>query len=155
MQSGLSWNLMLIKRENFRRAFANFDPEAIARFANRDIDRLMGDATIIRNRRKIAAAIENARQFLAIQEENETFARYLWDFVDGNPIDDAWQHHEDIPTTSKLSGKLSRDLRQRGFRFVGSVTIYAYMEGAGLYNNHLLSCFRHSEVKRLGEALPY
>lgn len=146
MQAGLNWYTMLIKRENFRKAFAAFDAEAVARFDEQDIARLMQDAGIIRNLRKIQAVIGNAKGFLSIQEEHGSFDAYLWGFVDGHTIRNSFGPKDPSPTTSPESDALSKDLRQRGFRFVGSITLYAFMEGSGLYNNHIVECFRYHEV---------
>jgi len=146
MQAGLSWYIMLLKREQFRSAFADFNPQAIARFDDAKVDELMRDEGIVRNRQKISAAIGNARAFLKLQEERGTFASYLWDFVDGRTICNHIKSIGEAPTTSPISDALSADLKQRGFRFVGSTTIYAFMEGAGLYNNHLTYCFRYREL---------
>ena len=147
MQAGLNWYTMLLKRENFRRAFADFDPQAIARFGPRQVERLMGDAGIIRNRRKIEAAIGNAQHFLEIQQQRGSFDAYLWGFVDGATIHNGLRATDESPTISPQSDALSADMRTRGFRFVGSITIYAFMESAGLYNNHVVDCFRYNDLQ--------
>jgi DNA-3-methyladenine glycosylase I len=150
MQAGLSWLTILKKREAFRRAFADFDPERIARFDETDIERLMGDTEIIRNRRKLESAIRNARAFLAVREEFGSFDRYLWSFTDGEPIDHALQSPEEEPTRSELSERVSKDLKKRGFSFVGPVIVYAHLQAVGVINDHLVSCFRHKEVQKQG-----
>ena len=145
-QAGLSWYLMLQKRENYRRAFDDFDPERIARYDDAMIERLLQDSGIVRNRRKIEAAIGNARGVLEIREQYGSLADYLWRFVDGQTIRNQWTRTEQVPVTTPQSDALSKDMRQRGFRFIGSTTIYAFMQGAGLVNDHLTSCFRYHEV---------
>jgi DNA-3-methyladenine glycosylase I len=140
-QAGLSWWTILRKRENYRRAFANFDPARIARFDARAVTRLMQDAGIVRNRQKIDAAIANARNFLALQEEFGSFDAYVWPFVGGAPIVNRWRQQSDVPATTPESDALSKDLKQRGFKFVGSTIVYAHMQATGLVNDHLLSCF--------------
>ena len=142
-QAGLSWSTVLRKRENYRRAFADFDPEKVARFNAKKIERLLADPGIIRNRLKVTAAVNNARAFLAVREEFGTFDEYLWDFVDGRPIQNRVKTMKQMPATSKESDALSKDLKQRGFKFVGSTIIYAHMQAVGMVNDHLVSCFRH------------
>ena len=148
MQAGLSWDTILRKRPAFRAAFADFDPERVARFGARDVTRLMSDAGIIRNRQKIEAAIANARAFLAVQEEFGGFARYAWAFVDGRPLVNRWRALREVPATSPVSDAWSKDLRGRGFKFVGSTIIYAHMQATGMVNDHLVGCFRHRAVGR-------
>jgi DNA-3-methyladenine glycosylase I len=145
-QAGLSWWTILSRRENYRRAFANFDPQVVARFTAKRVERLMNDAGIIRNRLKILAAVSNAKAFLEIQEEFGTFCDYIWDFVGGRPIKNRWKTLSEIPPTSEISDLLSRDLKQRGFKFVGSTVIYAHMQATGMVNDHVVDCFRHSTV---------
>jgi DNA-3-methyladenine glycosylase I len=140
-QAGLSWWTILRKRENYRRAFASFDPTKIARFDARAVTRLMQDAGIVRNRQKIEAAITNARSFLAVQREFGTFDAYVWPFVGGAPIVNRWRRQGDVPATTPESDALSKDLKQRGFKFVGSTIVYAHMQATGLVNDHLLGCF--------------
>jgi len=140
-QAGLSWWTILRKRENYRRAFAGFDPTKVARFDARAVTRLMQDAGIVRNRQKIEAAVANARRFLEIQEEFGTFDAYVWPFVGGAPIMNRWRVQSEIPATTPESDALSKDLKNRGFKFVGSTIIYAHMQATGLVNDHLLSCF--------------
>jgi DNA-3-methyladenine glycosylase I len=142
-QAGLSWWTILRKREGYRRAFADFDAAKVARFTPRTVEKLMQDASIVRNRQKIEAAIVNARGFLSIQEEFGTFDRFVWAFVGGKPIINRWRKHKDVPATSKESDALSKDLKARGFKFVGSTIVYAHMQATGLVNDHLVGCFRY------------
>lgn len=144
-QAGLSWSTVLHKREGYRRAFAGFDPAKVARFNSRSVERLMGDAGIIRNRQKIVAAIGNARAFLEVQAEFGSFVNYLWGFVDGSPVVNRWRAMRQVPASTPLSDAISKDLKARGFRFVGSTIVYAHLQATGLVNDHLVSCFRHSE----------
>jgi DNA-3-methyladenine glycosylase I len=144
-QAGLSWWTILRKREGYRRAFADFDAVKVARFTPRTVERLMQDASIVRNRQKIEAAIANARSFLKIQREFGTFDRYVWEFVGGKPLVNRWRKQSDVPPTSKESDALSQDLKSRGFKFVGSTIVYAHMQATGLINDHLLGCFRYGE----------
>jgi len=145
-QAGLSWLTILRRREGYRRAFAGFDPEAVARFDETDIERLRNDASIIRNRAKIRSAVVNARAFLAVREEFGSFDRYIWRFVDGRPIVNTWTRDEDIPAATPLSETISRDLKARGFSFVGPTIVYAHLQATGMVNDHLVNCFRHDEV---------
>ena len=147
-QAGLSWITILRKRDNFRRAFDGFQPEKIARYTPKKIERLMLDAGIVRNRQKIEAAIVNARGFLAIQKEFGTFDRYVWEFVGGKPIVNRWRKQGDVPATSQQSDALSKDLKSRGFKFVGSTIVYAHMQATGLVNDHLVDCFRYKAAGR-------
>jgi len=140
-QAGLSWSTILAKRENYSRAFARFDPSAIARFTAKDVHRLLADPGIVRHRAKIEAVIANAQAFLAVQEEFGTFNRYLWAFVDGRPVVNAPHALEDIPAETALSRTLSKDLIKRGFRFVGPKICYAFMQSVGLVNDHIVGCF--------------
>lgn len=144
-QAGLSWSTVLHKREGYRRAFAGFDPARVARFNARSVERLVGDAGIVRNRLKIEAAINNARRFLDVQASFGSFSDYLWGFVDGRPVVNRWRAQQEVPASTALSDAISRDLKTRGFRFVGSTIIYAHLQATGLVNDHLLSCFRHPE----------
>lgn len=148
-QAGLSWLVVLRKRGAYRRAFAEFDPQKVARFTAKRIEKLLADPGIIRNRQKIAAAVTNARCFLAVQEEFGSFDEYIWRFVDGRPIQNRLQRMTDLPATSKQSDALSKDLKQRGFKFVGSTIVYAHMQAVGMVNDHLVTCFRHRAVARL------
>lgn len=144
-QAGLSWATVLRKRGGYRRAFADFDPERVARFNSRSVERLVADAGIIRNRQKIVAAINNARRFLELRDEFGSFDAYVWDFVGGQPIVNRWNKQSAMPATSRESDALSKDLKRRGFGFVGSTIIYAHMQATGLVNDHLVGCFRHAE----------
>jgi DNA-3-methyladenine glycosylase I len=141
-QAGLSWSTILAKRDNYRRAFAAFDPRAVARFTARDVARLLKDAGIVRHRGKIEAAITNARAFLEVQREFGTFDRYLWAFVDGRPIVNSPRSLRDVPAATPLSHALSKDLTRRGFRFVGPTICYAFMQSVGLVDDHVIGCFR-------------
>ncbi len=152
-QAGLSWITILRKRESFRRAFAQFDPQKIARFGARDVTRLMGDAGIVRNRSKIEATIGNARAWLALQDEGG-FARHSWAFVDGKPRNNRFATPQQIPAATDESRALSKDLSKRGFRFVGPTIVYAWMQACGLVNDHLTSCFRYLQVSRTSSASP-
>ena len=144
-QAGLSWRIVLHKRAAFAKALANFDPEKIARFGVREINRLIKDPSIIRNRLKIKGTVKNAQVFLKIQKEFGTFSKYLWAFVDNQPIIHKHHHDSKIASSNQESDALSRDLKQRGFTFVGTTICYAFMQGAGLVNDHLTSCFRSPE----------
>ncbi len=152
-QAGLSWSTVLRKRDGYRRAFAAFDAERVARFNRRSVERLLGDAGIIRNRLKITAAINNAKRFLDIQQEFGSFDSYVWQFVGGSPIVNRFESQSAVPATSPESDALSKDLKQRGFGFVGSTIIYAHMQATGLVNDHIVGCYRHAECARLGEAM--
>jgi DNA-3-methyladenine glycosylase I len=145
-QAGLSWRCILGKRETFRKAYAGFEPEKVARFTLTKIEKLLDDPGIIRNRRKIEAAIKNARAFLATAEEFGSFDSYIWRFVNGKPIVNAWKDLASIPVTTPISDLLSADLKARGFAFVGSTTMYAHMQAIGMVNDHLVDCFRRKEV---------
>jgi DNA-3-methyladenine glycosylase I len=148
-QAGLSWATVLRKRENYRRAFAEFDAERVARFTDKRIERLLEDPGIIRNRQKVSAAVNNARCFLAVRDEFGTFDAYIWRFVDGRPIQNTLARMKDIQATSQESDALSKDLKQRGFKFVGSTIMYAHMQAIGMVNDHLVTCFRHKHCARL------
>ena len=148
-QAGLSWSTVLKKREGYRRAFSEFDPEKVARYTGKRIEKLILDPAIIRNRMKIEAAIRNARAFLAVQEEAGGFDAYCWRFVDGRPKLNRWKTIGEIPATSSESDAFSKDLKQRGFSFVGSTIIYAHMQAVGMVNDHLVDCFRYPEIRRL------
>jgi DNA-3-methyladenine glycosylase I len=148
-QAGLSWWTILRKRGGYRRAFAEFDAQKVARFNTRTVERLMKDPNIVRNRQKIEAAIANARGFLDIQGEFGSFDRYVWDFVGGKPVVNRWRKQSEVPATTPASDALSKDLKSRGFKFVGSTTIYAHMQATGLVNDHLVDCFRYAETAQL------
>ncbi|MGE4293717.1 MAG: DNA-3-methyladenine glycosylase I [Desulfovibrio sp.] len=145
-QAGLSWETILRKREGYRAAFAGFDARTIAGFGPADEERLMADAGIVRNRAKIKAAMGNARVFLEIQAARGSFSDYLWDFVDGEPLRNAWKGREEVPASTPVSDALAKDLKKRGMRFVGSTTMYAFMQSAGLVNDHTVDCFRWAEL---------
>jgi DNA-3-methyladenine glycosylase I len=147
MQAGLSWATVLRKRENFRAAFKGFDPEIVAAFRPRDVERLLNNPGIIRNRLKIAAAISNAKAFLAVQKEFGTFDQYMWQFVGGDPIQHRLQSLSEMPAISPESDRLSKELKQRGFKFVGATIVYAHMQATGMVNDHLVSCFRHGDLR--------
>ena len=148
-QAGLSWATVLRKRDGYRRAFAGFDAERVARFNSRSVERLVKDPGIIRNRQKIVAAIGNARRFLDIQEEFGSFDSYVWRFVGGRPIQNRWREQSEVPATSPQSDALSKDLKGRGFAFVGSTIIYAHMQATGLVNDHIVGCFRYDACRKL------
>ncbi len=145
-QAGLSWLTVLKKRGNYRKAFDRFDPEKVARYGDAKMARLLADPGIIRNRQKIAAAVKNAGAFLRVQEAFGSFSRYMWRFTDGRPLQNRWHRDEDIPARSAESEAMSRDLKQRGFSFVGPTICYAHMQAVGMVNDHLVDCFRHGEV---------
>jgi DNA-3-methyladenine glycosylase I len=148
-QAGLSWSTVLHKREAYREAFAGFVPDKVARFNRRSIERLLANPGIIRNRLKIESAISNARRFLEVQQEFGSFDEYIWGFVDGRPIVNRWRKWKDVPATSRESDALSKDLKSRGFSFVGSTIIYAHMQAIGLVNDHLIGCFRYEPCRQL------
>ncbi len=143
MQAGLSWKLVLDKRENFRRAFHGFDPVKVAAFTARDVRRLLGDAGIIRNRLKILGAINNAKRFLEVRKEFGTFDRYIWAFVGGKPVRNRLRSFAEMPARTPLSDVISKDLKARGFKFVGSTVVYSHMQATGMVNDHLVTCFRY------------
>ena len=145
-QAGLSWRTVLNKREEYRRAFAGFDPEKVARFTDADVERLLGDAAIIRNRQKIRATIGNARAFLKIAGAHGTFDVWIWAFVDGRPVQNSWRTLEELTASTPLSTQLSKELKRACFSFLGPTTVYAHMQATGMINDHLISCFRHAEV---------
>jgi DNA-3-methyladenine glycosylase I len=149
-QAGLSWSTILNKREGYRKAFSGFDARKVARFSERDVERLMQDAGIVRNRLKITSTIGNARAFLAVQKEFGSFSAYIWQFVDGKPRVNRWNSLRQIPASTPQSDALSKDLKRRGFRFVGSTICYAHMQATGMVNDHLVGCFRHAELSRKG-----
>jgi len=153
-QAGLSWSTVLNKREGYRKAFANFDPVKVARFSEKKIETLIQNPSIIRNRLKITSAVSNARAFLAIQEEYGSFDTYIWAFVGGKPLQNRWNAMDEVPVTSPESDALSKDLKQRGLKFVGSTIMYAHLQAAGLVNDHLLSCFRYRECAALARTSP-
>ena len=145
-QAGLSWHTVLKKRENYRAAFDQFDPRKVARYNAAKIAKLLADAGIIRNRLKIHAAIQNAKAFLRVQEEFDSFDAYIWRFVDGRPKINRWRTMKQVPARTPISDALSKDLLQRGFKFVGSTICYAHMQATGMVNDHLVTCFRHKQL---------
>lgn len=145
-QAGLSWSTVLKKRGGYREAFADFDPEKVSSFSSDQLENLYSNISIIRNKAKISAAVNNAAKFLDIQQEFGSFNTYIWSFVNGKPVINQWKALQEVPSTSEASDKLSNDLRQRGFKFVGSTIIYAHMQACGLINDHLVSCFRYKEL---------
>ncbi len=150
-QAGLSWSTVLNKRENYRKAFANFDPAKVARFKKRKIESLLTNPGIIRNRLKVKAAVTNAKAFLDLQKEFGSFEKYIWQFVGGKPIQNRHRTMNDIPATTPESDTLSKDLKKRGFKFVGSTIIYAHMQAVGMVNDHVVSCFRHKECMQMAK----
>jgi DNA-3-methyladenine glycosylase I len=151
-QAGLSWSTVLHRRAGYRRAFAGFDVEKVARMTPRRLVAVLQDPGIIRNRLKVEATVSNARAFLKVQAEFGSFSDYIWRFVDGRPVQNRWRRQSEVPATSNASDALSKDLKSRGFRFVGSTIVYAHMQATGLVNDHLVSCFRHAACRRLGGA---
>ena len=151
-QAGLNWLTILRRRENYRRAFAGFDPAAVAGFGEDEIERLVADPGIVRNRRKIESTVTNARAFLRVQEECGSFDAYVWGFVGGEPITNSWRALAEIPAQTPESERLSKDLKRRGFSFVGPTICYAHMQATGMVNDHTVDCFRYRQVKPLREA---
>ncbi|HET8578042.1 MAG TPA: DNA-3-methyladenine glycosylase I [Methylomirabilota bacterium] len=147
-QAGLSWETILRKRENYRKVFDRFDPRAVARYDARKVRALLADPGIVRNRLKIAAAVQNARAFLAVQEEFGDFAAYIWRFVDSRPRQNVWRTRRQVPARTPESDAMSKDLGRRGFKFVGTTICYAFMQAAGLVNDHTVDCFRHAQLRR-------
>lgn len=148
-QAGLSWITVLRKREAYRRVFDRFDPGAVARYDQRRIDEILTERGIIRNRLKVRSVVENARVFLDLQEREGSFSEYLWGFVDGRPIENRWKYLSQVPAETDLSRRISKDMKKRGFRFVGPVIIYSLIQSAGLVNDHLVDCFRHDECFKM------
>jgi DNA-3-methyladenine glycosylase I len=142
-QAGLSWDTILQKRDNYRVAFDGFDPEKVARYDTRKVRQLLGDPGIVRNRLKVASAVKNARAFLQVQDEAESFDSYIWQFVDGRPRLNRWRGLRQLPSRTAQSDAMSKDLRKRGFNFVGSTICYAFMQAVGMVNDHMLDCFRY------------
>ena len=150
-QAGLSWSTILNKREGYRKAFADFDPETVARFTNKRVEKLLTTPEIVRNRLKVESTVNNAKAFLAVQKEFGSFSQYIWDFIGGKPIQNKFQRDSDIPATSPESDALSKDLKKRGFKFVGSTIVYAHMQATGLVNDHVTRCFRYKPCADLGK----
>ncbi len=144
-QAGLSWDTILRKRENYRKAFDGFDVEKVARYTDKRIEKLLQNEGIIRNRLKVASAVSNAKAFIEVQKEFGSFDAYIWSFVDGKPILNKWKRTSQIPATSEVSDTISKDLKKRGFNFVGSTIVYAHMQATGMVNDHLVSCFRYKQ----------
>ena len=147
-QAGLSWSTILKKRQNYRVAFVNFDPAAVAKFSNKKVAQLLADPGIVRNRLKVASAIQNAKAFLEIQEEFGSFDSYVWRFVDGRPLQNRRKTMKEVPPRTAQSDAMSKDLIRRGFNFVGSTICYAFMQAVGMVNDHVVKCFRHSQLVR-------
>jgi DNA-3-methyladenine glycosylase I len=145
-QAGLSWSTILNKRENFRAAFDNFEPEKVARYDKRKIERLLKDAGIVRNRLKVQSTVSNAKSFLDVQDEHGDFASFIWQFVGGETRQNRWRSLKQLPAKTKQSDAMSRELVARGFKFVGSTICYAFMQAAGMVNDHIVSCFRYKEL---------
>ena len=151
-QAGLSWTTILKKRNGYQKAFANFDPKKVAKFTKKDIEKLLKNNDIIRNKLKIEATINNAKRFLEIQKEFENFDNFIWSFVGGKSIVNEWKSMEEVPPTSKQSLELSRELKKRGFKFVGPTIIYAYMQAIGIVNDHVMNCFRYNQIANTSNA---
>lgn len=147
-QAGLSWDTILTKRYNYRAAFDNFDPAKVARYTDKSVEKLLQNEGIIRNRLKVASAISNAKAFLKVQDEFGSFDKYIWRFVDGKPIKNAWTGTGQVPAKTEISDAISKDMKMRGFNFVGSTIMYAHMQATGMVNDHLVSCFRYKEIAR-------
>ncbi|MBY5962634.1 DNA-3-methyladenine glycosylase I [Marinobacter nauticus] len=150
-QAGLSWITILRKQESYRQAYAGFDPEQIVRFDDSDIDRLLADPGIIRNRLKVYSIIRNARGFLALRDQGISFSEFLWQFVDGRPIQNRWQALAEVPVTTPESEAMSKALKKAGFNFVGPTIVYAFMQATGMVNDHLVSCHTHTECRQLAQ----
>ena len=148
-QAGLSWETVLKKRENYRKAFSNFDPVKVSRYSDKKVEALMGNKGIIRNRLKITSAINNANRFLEVRKEFGSFDTYIWQFVNGKPITNRFKSIQEIPATTKESDAMSKDLKKRGFTFVGPTICYAHMQATGMVNDHIVGCFRYKEIKAL------
>ena len=148
-QAGLSWVTILKKREGYRRCFAGFDPSTVAAFTPQDVERLLLDASIVRNRKKIEAAVTNARVFLELAARHGSFSRYIWNFVDGKPIVNAWKTQREVPPTTTLAETIAKELKKKGFRFLGPTVLYAHMQATGMVNDHLVSCFRYEEIRQM------
>ena len=150
VQAGLSWEIVLRKRENYRKAFHRFDPVKISKYTKKAINKLMKDAGIIRNKAKIDATVNNAKRFLEVKKEFSSFSDYMWQFVNNKPIKNKFKNLKELPAKTEISNAMSIDLKKRGFKFVGSTICYAHMQATGMVNDHLTSCFRHKEVHKLG-----
>ncbi len=148
-QAGLSWETVLKKRENYRKAFNNFDPAKISRYGDKKIEALLGNKGIIRNKLKITSAINNAKRFLEVQKEFGSFDTYIWQFVDGRPIINRYKSIRELPATTKVSDAMSKDLKKRGFKFVGPTICYAHMQATGMVNDHVVGCYRYKEIIKI------
>jgi len=148
-QAGLSWVTILKKREGYRHCFADFDPSAVAAFTPQDVERLLRDASIVRNRKKIEAAVINARVFLELAAKHGSFSRYIWNFVDGKPIANARKTQREVPPTTPLAEMIAKELKKQGFCFMGPTVLYAHMQATGMVNDHLVSCFRYEEIRQM------
>lgn len=148
-QAGLSWSTILKKREGYRKAFANFEIEKVARFDEEKIQQLLQNPEIVRNKLKVRSAVNNAQKIIRVQEEFGSFDNYIWSFVDGEPITSHWETMDEVPANTEISDRLAKDLKARGFKFVGSTIIYAHMQAVGMVNDHLTSCFRYSEIENM------
>jgi len=148
-QAGLSWITILKKRENYRKAYDNFDPKKVARYGEAKKTKLLADAGIVRNRLKIEASISNAQKFLEIQKEFGSFSNYIWKFANGKPVIGKWKSIGEIPARTELSDEISLDMKKRGFKFLGSIIMYSHMQATGIINDHLMDCFRYKEIKKL------
>lgn len=146
-QAGLSWITILRKRENYRIAYDNFDPDKVANYSEEKINELLQNSGIVRNRRKIEASINNAKMFLNIQKEFGSFDNYIWKFVNYRPVINSWESISDVPATSALSDEVSKDLKKRGFKFLGSIIIYSHLQATGVINDHIMNCFRYNDLK--------
>lgn len=147
-QAGLSWSTILHKRDGYRQAFSDFDPEKVARYTENRIEKLLADPGVVRNKLKVRSAVTNARAFLEVQEEFDGFCNYVWQFVGGSPKQNRWKREAQVPASTPESDALSKDLKRRGFKFVGSTIVYAHMQATGMVNDHIVGCFRHAECAR-------
>jgi DNA-3-methyladenine glycosylase I len=153
-QAGLSWSTILNKRDGYRKLFAEFDPEKIARFTSKRIEKILRDPAVVRNRLKVESTITNAKAFLAVRQEFGSFSKYIWSFVDGKPVQTELVNDGDVPATTAISDAMSKDLKKRGFKFVGSTIMYAHMQATGLVNDHVVGCFRHKPCVALAKKIP-
>jgi DNA-3-methyladenine glycosylase I len=153
-QAGLSWSTILNKRDGYRKLFAEFDPEKVARFSSKRVEKILRDPAVVRNRLKVESTITNAKAFLAVQKEFGSFSKYIWGFVDGKPVQGRLVNDGDVPATTAISDAMSKDLKKRGFKFVGSTIMYAHMQATGLVNDHVVGCFRHKPCVALAKKTP-
>lgn len=154
-QAGLSWSTILKKREGYHKAFDGFDVEKVARYDENKIQALLKNPEIVRNKLKVRSAVSNAQKFIEVQEEFGSFSTYIWSFVEGKPINNHWENLSQVPATTDISDQLSKDLKKRGFKFTGSTIIYAHMQAVGMVNDHVINCFRHSEVAQMHNKSPF